>query len=338
MSAQHAAGWSRREFLAGLTRTGTAGLLGLHAGPGAVEPPPETSTLRIGQSPAICFAPPYVAAEQLFQAEGFVDVQYVKRPLAFETIVSGEAAFATSDVGSVIASLDKGQPIVVLVGLHPGCYELFGTEQIHSIRDLAGKKVAIPGLHSPRHRLLSAMLAYVGVDPRRDIDWVTEPAGESMQLLAEGKIDAFLGCALGPQELRARGVGHVVVSTTVDRPWSQYFCCFVAANREFVRQHPIAPKRALRAILKAADVCALEPERAARFLVAQGFAPRYDYMVQTLKELPYLQWREYTPEDMVRFNALRLHEVGMIKTTPQKLIEQGTDWCLLTELKKELTG
>jgi NitT/TauT family transport system substrate-binding protein len=317
---------------------GTAGLFGLKPGQVAAEPPPETSTFRIGQSPAICFAPQYLAAEQLFQAEGFVDVQYVKRPLAFDTIVSGEADFASGEVNSMVVSIDKGQPIVILAGLHIGCYEPFATDQIHSIRGLAGKQVAIPGLHSSRHLMLSAMLSYVGVDPRRDIRWVTQPAGESMQLLAEGKIDAFLGFPPEPQELRARRVGHVLLSTTVDRPWSQYFCCFVAANREFVRKHPIATKRALRAILKATDVCALEPERAARFLVDHGFAPQYDAMVQTLKDLRYLQWREYSPEDAVRFYALRLHEVGMVKSSPQKIIEQGTDWRFFNELKKELKG
>lgn len=80
MSTQHARQFSRRKFLSGVTLVGTAGLLGLTPGPVAAEPPPETSTLRIGQSPAICFVPQYLAAEQLFQAEGFADVQYVKRP------------------------------------------------------------------------------------------------------------------------------------------------------------------------------------------------------------------------------------------------------------------
>jgi NitT/TauT family transport system substrate-binding protein len=338
MRGPQAEGWTRQRFLGGLTVAGTVGLLGMRPRLVAAEPPPETSTLRIGQSPAICFAPQYVAAEQLFQAEEFVDVQYVKRPGAYETILSGEADIASTDAASIIVSLDKRQPIVVLVGLHIGCYELFGTEQIRSIRDLAGKTVAIPGLHSGRHLMLSTMLAYVGVHPRRDINWVTQPARESMQLLAEGKIDAFLGFPPEPQELRARGVGRVLVSMTRDRPWSQYFCCFVAANRAFVRKYPIATKRALRAILKAANVCALDPEHAARFLVDRGFAPHYDYTVQILKEIPYLQWRDYTPEDTVRFYALHLHEVGIIKHTPQKLIEQGTDWRFLNELKQELKG
>jgi NitT/TauT family transport system substrate-binding protein len=338
MRTHHARQFSRRQFLSGCMQTGMVGLLGLTPGPVAAEPPPETRTLRIGQSPAICFAPQYVAADQLFQAEGFGDVQYVKRPYAFDTIVSGEADLSSSDVVSMIRHIDQGHPIVILGGLHIGCYELFGTDQIRSIRDLAGKQVAIPGLHSGRHLMLSTMLAYVGVDPRRDIHWVTQPARESMQLLAEGKIDAFLGFPPEPQELRASRVGHVVVSMTVDRPWSQYFCCFVAAHRDFVRKHPVATKRALRATLKAATVCALEPERAARFLVDQGFAPHYDLMVQTLKELPYLQWREYDAEDTVRFYALRLHEVGMIKSSPQKILTEGTDWRFFNALKKELKG
>jgi NitT/TauT family transport system substrate-binding protein len=112
----------------------------------------------------------------------------------------------------------------------------------------------------------------------------------------------------------------------------------VAANREFVRQYPIVTKRGVRAILKAATICALEPDRAARSLVEGGFTKRYDYAFQTMKELPYNSWREYDPEDTVRFYALRLHEAGMIKSTPQKIIAQGTDWRFLNALKKEMKG
>jgi len=47
-------------------------------------------------------------------------------------------------------------------------------------------------------------------------------------------------------------------------------------------------------------------------------------------------WREYDPEDTVRFYALRLRELGMIKSSPQKIIADGTDWRFLNELKREL--
>ena len=167
---------------------------------------------------------------------------------------------------------------------------------------------------------------------------VIHPPAESIRLLAEGQIDAYLAFPPEPQELRAKHIGHVVVNTGTDRPWSQYFCCMLAGRRTFVQQYPVATKRWLRAVLKAAELCAQEPDRAARLLVEKGYTPRYDYALQSLQEVAYRQWREYDPEDSMRFFALRLHEVGMIKSSPQKILAQGTDWRFLKELKKELKG
>ena len=103
-----------------------------------------------------------------------------------------------------------------------------------------------------------------------------------------------------------------------------------------MRNYPVATKRVLRAILKANELCATEPARAARRLVDGGFTDRYDYALQTLTELPYDKWRDYDPEDTVRFYALRLREAGMTKSSPQKIIADGTDWRFLNELKREL--
>lgn len=64
-----------------------------------------------------------------------------------------------------------------------------------------------------------------------------------------------------PQELRQKKIGHGIVNSGIDRPWSQYFCCNVAGNREFVRRYPMATKRALRAIAKATNFCAPNPSR-----------------------------------------------------------------------------
>jgi len=52
--------------------------------------------------------------------------------------------------------------------------------------------------------------------------------------------------------------------------------------------------------------------------------------------VPYDRWREYDPEDSLRFYALRLHEVGMIKSSPSRILAEGTDWRSLSELKREL--
>jgi NitT/TauT family transport system substrate-binding protein len=331
----------RRAFLGGLSLTGAAGFVGFVPRSSDAEPPPETTRLRLTTGPGgICVAPKYVAQE-LLQAEGFTDVEYVyldDLSARMKLLASGKTDIETTFVGPFLTRLDAGDPIVVIAGLHSGCFELFATERIRSVRDLKHRTVAVSRIGNPDHAFLASILAYVGLDPRQDVTLVTHPADESMQLLAERKIDAFLGFPPVPQELRARRIGHVVVNSSADRPWSQYFCCLVAANRDFVRKHPAATKRAVRATLKAADLCALQPEWAAQALVDKGFTQRYDYALQTMKDVSYNRWRELSPEDTLRFYALRLREVGFIKATPQKIIAQGTDWRFLDELKKELKG
>lgn len=329
--------WSRREFLKGASLAGTATLLGLRSDAFAAEPPPETARIRLSSIPGVCVAPQYVA-DELLRGEGFTDVQYVKLKLdeVHKAFASGAVDISMAYAPPFIIQIDAGEPIVLLGGVHAGCYELFGTDRVRAIRDLKGKSVAIPALGSPHHVFLASLAAYVGIDPRKDINWVTHPVADSTRLLADKKIDALMGFPPIPQELRAKKIGHVVVNSGADRPWSQYFCCVMASNREFVRKHPASTKRAMRAILKANQICALEPDRAARLLVDKGFTPQYDYALQTMKEIPYGKWREYDAEDSVRFYSLRLQEAGMIKSSPQKIIAQGTEWRFLNELKKEM--
>ena len=329
---------TRREFLKDMALASAASTLGYARELLAAEPPPETTRIRIVRSPAICFAPLYVA-EDLLRAEGFTDVQYVKGDGGLnddKMIAKGDADLMAGFAGRHILALDAGDPIVVLAGMHPGCYELFATQEIRSIRDLKGKQVAVTQLTSGRHILLAVMALNVGLDPRKDIRWVTEPAQKSIELFAAGKIDGFMSFPPEHLELRAKKVGHVLVNTTTERPWSQYFCCMIASNREFVRKHPVAAKRALRAILKANEICTSEPQRAGKLLVDKGYTKNVEHAVQTIKELPYDKWHDYDAADTLRFYALRMHEAGMIKTSPQKIIAQGGDWRFVNQLKKEL--
>jgi len=325
---------TRRHLLAMLSSTTAAGLFGEKVS--AQEAPPETTTIRLGKIPGVCIAPQYVA-EELLRGEGFTDVQYVELSVNVYTgFTAGTIDISMAFIAPYIIQLDAGLPLALLGGVHAGCFELFGTERIKAVRDLKGKTVAVPELGSAHHVFVAAMASHVGIDPKRDINFVIQSPAESMRLLAEGKIDAMMGFPPDPQEMREKKIGRVIVNSGLDRPWSQYFCCIVAAHQEFVQKHPAATKRALRAILKATHFCAVEPERAARLVADKGY--RYDYSLQTMKEIAYARWRDYDAEDTVRFYALRLHEAGMIKSTPTKIIAQGTDWRFFNELKRELKG
>jgi len=316
-----------------------AGLIG-SAKVGAQEAPPETTTVRLGKIYGICIAPQYVA-EDLLRAEGFTDVRYVATNPGISTALAlarGEIDFTTNYAPPMAISIDAGEPITIVGGEHVGCFEVFAREGIRSIADLRGKNVGVQSIGSSQHVFLSVIAAHVGLDPAKDIHWVTSTSPKPMELFADGKIDAFLGLPPEPQELRGRNIGRVIVNSVLDRPWSQYFCCVLAANRGYIRKYPIATKRVLRAIVKAADLCASEPARVARQIVDAGFTPSYDYALQTIKEIPYVRWREYNPEDAVRFYALRLREAGMIKSSPNKILADGTDWRHWNELKRELKG
>jgi NitT/TauT family transport system substrate-binding protein len=182
--------------------------------------------------------------------------------------------------------------------------------------------------------LLRIMAGLVGLDYARDIRWTF--SDHPMDDFIDGKLDAFLTNPPFLQEARARNIGHVVLSSIADRPWSQYYCCYLATRTEFARQYPVATKRVLRAILKAVDLCVSDPRLIAQLLVDQRYTSRYDYALQALSEIRYDVWRDYDPEDSLRSYALRLHEAGMIRSSPNELIAEHSDWRFLNELKREL--
>ena len=262
---------TRRSLLATLSSAAAVALIGSETG-SAQEAPPEVTTIRLAKVPGICIAPQYVA-EGLLKIEGFNDIQYVEVPLdaIHRSVGTDKIDMSMGFILNYIVEIDSDTPIKLLAGVHAGCFELFGTKRVNAIRDLKGKTVAVYALGGGDHILLSSMLAYVGMDPRKDVKWLAEKTGDAMQFFIDGKADAFMGFAPQPLQLRAKKIGHVIINTA-----------------------------------------------------------------QELNALPYNRWRESNPEDTLRFHALRLHEVGMIKASPQKLIAQGTDWRFLNELKKEL--
>lgn len=327
---------TRRRFVGSVSAAAAAGLIG-SAPALAGEAPPETGAITLLKDPT-CGAPISIA-EELMHAEGFTDVRFVDFAPGksdAEMIASRWLDIGVAFAVDVIRQLDAGAPLTVLAGVHPGCVELIAHDPIRDIRELKGRKVAVWETVTAGRMLLTLMAANIGLDPATDIDWVTSPLEDAAEAFAAGKVDALLAIPPIAQQLHARNVGRVILSTVTDRPWSQYFCCMLAVSSEHLHQHPVATKRAMRAILKSTDMCAADPALAAQRLVAGGFASRYDEALQLLSSLPYGKWREYDPEDTLRFYALRLRESGFIKSSPNQLIAQGTDWRFLSEIKREL--
>lgn len=325
---------TRRRVLSTMVFAGASATMPMLCAAGA-EPRLETTSVRLQKAPVICFAPLDIS-DELLRVEGFTDIRYVETAQTTPEIGQGfpdnKLDFAANVTPGNVSLIDAGLPVKLVAGVHAGCYELFAKEGIRNVRDLKGKRVGT----NAGADLIELMAAYVGLDPKNDLTIVSDRSAEPLEQFIGGKLDAYMALPPEPQQLHARGVRESIVRTATDPPWSQYFCCTLAARSDFVAKNPVATKRVIRAMLKAADLCASEPERAARRLVDGGFVDNYNDALQTLNDNPYGHWRDYDAEDTVRFYALRLHELGMVKRTPQQIIADGTDMRAFNELKREL--
>ena len=287
---------NRRDFLASASLAATAGLLGAHR-PLADEGPPETTTIRLAFTTAICFAPMDVA-EELLRAEGFTDVRYVKAEGGFSSpqmVASGDVDFGASFAGSVVYQLDAGLPLTALGGLHAGCYELFAREPIRSIADLKGRRVGIQTLASSGHLYVSIMATDVGLDPRRDIEWIVPPDGNAMELFAERqdrrlpRLSARAAGAARPR-LRSRDREHAQRPAVV--------AVLLLHDLRQPRLGPRAPGRDQALSARGVQGRRLLPGRAReRRAPSRRWRVRahYDYALETIRELPYELGTNTTP-------------------------------------------
>jgi NitT/TauT family transport system substrate-binding protein len=341
----------RRSLAVGATISG-AGLLAAceqsqapATSPGATLPPPETTTVRLVSPPAC--DPLWIAKDYLLQ-EGFTDIQFVRVPATTtEWLTADKADFSSGGYGNLIAAgVDAGLPIVSLAGIHPGCFELFATPGIATIRDLRGKTIAVNAANASDqfYGFFAILLAFVGVDARTEVNFIEVPPDSAAlrDAFLDGRSQAFIASgAFGPLLRRnPRNPGKVILDTTMDKPWSQYYCCNLVANRDWARKNPVATKRFARAILRAADTVAKDKPRAAHEYVARGFyatpSPTdEDITNEVIRDLSY-DWREFDPEDTLRFFALRLGDAKLIKSTPQQIIAQGSDFAYMRQLRTEL--
>ena len=308
--------------------------------PSKVLPPPETTSVRIVNPPAC--EPGIWLAKDYLRDEGFTDVSFIATPFTSRDWITknlGDIACAHPEFA--VGTIDAGLPLVLLAGLHSGCLEVWVREGITSVRDLRGTRISVrtKDLSDQFFAFFATLLGWVGIDPLKDVQFVEAGAGNVPGMIAafvEGRADVLLAGAQGGPMLRrlATSPGHVMLETLTEKPWSEYYCCHVAANRDWARKYPVATKRVTRALLLATDAAAKDMPRAAHD-AAGPMKVEESLVVETMGMCAY-NWRDLEPDDTLRFFALRLAQARMITSTPQKLIAQGTDFAFMRQLRNEL--
>ena len=124
---------TRRRFLINLALAGAAGLThkpALLAAEGSLE----TTTIRLAKNSGICIAPQY-AAEELLRAEGFTEIHYIETQAeaTSEAIARSDVDFSMAHASYWVPAIDAGKPVILLAGVHVGCFELFAREGIRGV-------------------------------------------------------------------------------------------------------------------------------------------------------------------------------------------------------------
>jgi NitT/TauT family transport system substrate-binding protein len=311
-------------------------------------PPPETTSVRFASIPT-CDAPLWLIEEQL-RDEGFVDVKFVTGAYA---LLRGQAEFTTAYANYLVSGIDAGFPFEVVAGVHTGCIELWAAPGITSIRDLRGKTYEVfdrsVGFEERKtagifYGFMLSILAHIGIDPAELKLIDIGPDHDDVTDYLEGKSDAiFLPVHLGPLMRRnPKKRGSVILDSTVDRPWSQNYCCMLTAQRDWAKANPVATKRVTRAFLRASDMVAADRKAAVDTAVKKEFykankALTPEIMLETISMLSY-DWRDFDPEETLRFFALRLRDAKLITKSPQQVIDEGSDLAYFRQLRTELKG
>ncbi len=358
MSGAEAFGRYGRLSRRGLLRAGGVGLTGAGAAllfgcgddgpkplPNEPLPPPEVRRIRLpaweegafasGQIPCVI---PLSAAEEFLREEG-IEPEYVNGhgldPWA-ERVADGTFDFTQDFAAATILGLERVPNLTILAGVHIGCYELFAHDGIRTFADLRGKRVAVPfggDAKQPDYAFMVTVMNYIGVPADRIVGSYNRE--DLPSLLQSRQVDAVLALQPTGENLRNLEGVRVILNSEVDPPFSSHYCCVFFANRRFVKKNPIATKRVLRALLKGTDLVAQDPEAATRLLMTLDSTIDYGTLLKMLSHLPYNVWANRSPEDSLRFYALRLRDAGELKSTPDKVLESA-DWRFLEQLKREL--
>lgn len=202
---------ARRTFLADASALAAVALLGPRAA--AAEPPPETTRIRLITDEVICLAPQFLS-EELLRLEGFTDIEYVRvdfdqHPNFATAVAAGKADLSQDGVVTWVAAIDSARPLTVLAGVHLGCWELFAGPRVKTIRDLKGKRIPIVALGAEEHLLTLSMLAYLGMDPRRDVTFVQIPSfDDQIRAFQAGILTRSSRFPLSPRGCVPRALGE----------------------------------------------------------------------------------------------------------------------------------
>jgi len=231
--------------------------------------------VRIGYIGLTCEAPIYVAYEKGFFKEEGLEPELVRCAWANykDNLALGSYDITHHLVMYFLKPIEQGLDVRFLAGIHRGCLRVQAGEKtnIHTIEDLKGKRIGVPGMGTPPFVFANRVFGTHGIDPAKDITWKVFPAGELGLAIDKGEVDAVCNAEPIGSLLLAQGKVRNVADQMTDAPYKDEYCCEVIANGKWVDANPDTAARATRALLKGAKWVETNPKAAAILAVEKKY-------------------------------------------------------------------
>ncbi len=288
-----------------------------------------TNKVRVGYIGLTCEAPIFTAVEKGFFKDEGLDVELVKCEWSNYKDVLALGGYDVTHhlIMYFLKPIEQGLDVKFTGGIHRGCLRVQASLKgnIHSVKDLWGKRIGVPGMGTPPFIFANRVLGANGIDPKKEVQWLVFPAGELGLALDKGEVDAVADSEPIGSMLVSQGKVRNIADQAADMPYKEEYCCAVLANGKFLAKNPKAVAAATRALLKAAKWVEMNPAAAAQLSVEKKYLA--STVEQNAVSISYLR---YVPsvlgaEKAVISAAAEMKKAGMLNpsTDPNELAKKS---------------
>ena len=272
--------------------------------------------VRVGYIGITCEAPIFSAAENGFFKEEGIEPEMVKCEWSKykDVLALGGYDITHHLVMYFLKPIEQGLDVKFTAGIHKGCLRVQAPLKgnIHTVADLRGKKIGVPGMGTPPFIFANRVLGANKIDAMKEIEWRVYPAGELGLAMEKGEIDACADSEPIGTLLLAQGLVRNVADQAKDIPYKDEYCCAVIANGKWLTANPAVGAAATRALLKGAKWVDANPRLAARLSVEKKYlASNPELNTTAIGNLSYIP-SVTGGERAVHSAALEMKTAGML--------------------------
>lgn len=281
------------------------------------------SIFRIGAS-----ANAFIAKKEGFFAKNNLDVEFIEFRNGNEAITAnrgGSVDILMSIPGTVMMAMERGFDLVLLTqnevaraqGPDAGSIQVLADSPYQKLADLAGKKLAVSGLHSQMSVSVQTALEKAGVDWSK-MQVMELPFPTMNDALRAKQVDAVAQLDPFTTQLRTSGGGRVLswlyVDAVPEQPIGAWYATktYVDKNRDLVNRY-------VKSLQEAIDWLDADEGRARRAIAEHtGLDPKL------IEAMPVIKWSWRINMDRWQATVDMMHKAGELQR-PHKAEEYISD-------------